>query len=151
MIGLCIITFFLCIIQISILLNIAVFQVTPNIVMILVIYIALFYGKTAMWVGFLTGLFLDLYSSSLGYNALVGTMVGYGVGSIGTRVYRETPILWMITLFVTSLFYETVIFASQKELSLFFFGRYIMPGALYTTIVGVIIFSILRRIKRKVK
>ena len=134
-----------CIIQVSVIRSVAIFQTTPNVALILVIYIALFYGKKAMWVGFFTGLFIDLYSSSLGCNALAGTLVGGGIGSFANRVYREDPILWIITLFGSSLVYDIIIFTVQKEMSLFFFGRYMITGALYTTVVGLIIFYVSRK------
>ncbi|MCK4352762.1 rod shape-determining protein MreD [candidate division WOR-3 bacterium] len=148
MIVLSILAFIFCIIQISILRSIAILQVIPDIVLIIVIYVALFHGKIAMWFGFFTGFFIDLYSSKLGYSALINTVIGYGIGNFASQFSREVPVLWVIMLFGGSLFQKMVLFAVQKELSLFFFGRYVILGSLYTTVVGVIIFFILRKIEQ---
>lgn len=146
MAKLVILTFIFCILQISILRSIAILQVIPNLLLILVLYIGLFHGKQASFFGFFGGLFIDLYNISMGWNALVNTMIGYGLGSVAPRLNKETPILWIAVIFVASLFHETISFATQKELSLFFWGRYIIPTSLYTTAMGVIIFMILRRL-----
>lgn len=145
MVALCVLGALFCILQLSILRNIAIFQVTPDIVLVLVIYAALFHGRAGMWLGFVTGLFIDLYSPVLGYNALMGTIIGYGIGVLSSRIYKEIPILWVIILFGCSLLHGVVTFAAEHELSLYFFMRYILSGAFYTTVVGMIIFYILRR------
>ena len=135
-----------CVIQISVLRGVAIAQITPDIVLVVVVYTALFHEKAGMWLGFATGIFIDLYSSSLGYNALMGTVIGYGVGRLSGRVYKETPLLWLILLFVSSLVHDVVIFASVQELSHRFFWRYIFFGALYTTAIGLIMFPALRKL-----
>ncbi len=144
MIKLCVITGIFCVIQVSVIRGIAIAQVTPNIVLVMVVYTALFHEKASIWFGFITGMFIDLYSAVPGYNALMGTVIGYGVGKLSSKVYKEVIFIWFILLFVSGLLHDTVIFASLNDLSNYFFWRYIFLGALYTTIFGVIMFYILR-------
>ena len=134
-----------CVMQVSILRGIAIAQITPDIVLVIVIYNALFHERAGMWFGFVTGIFIDLYSSSPGYNALMGTIIGYGIGRLSLRVYKEVPLLWIILLFISSLVQGTVIFAGTHQLSSYFFWRYILFGALYTTVIGLMIFYVLRK------
>jgi len=149
MVGLCVLGFIFCILQVSILRGLAIFQVTPDLILILLIYVALFRGKIAMWFGFAMGLFIDLYSATLGYNALVNTVIGYGIGSFAPYLYREMPVLWITILLGASLIHNFTISLAQREFSLFFFSRYIIPGSLYTVIVGLLLFSFLRRMAGK--
>lgn len=135
-----------CIIQVSILQSISIFQITPDIILALVVYAALFHGRIGMWLGFGTGLFIDLYSPILGYNALMGTIIGYGVGILSSKIYKELPFLWIIILLGCSLLHEVITFAAEHEFCLYFFGRYIVPSALYTTFMGLIIFYGLRKL-----
>jgi rod shape-determining protein MreD len=145
MVWLSIIAAVFCIIQVSILYTIAIFQVTPNIVLAIVIYSALVYPRAGIWIGFATGLFLDFYSPTLGYNALIGTIIGYGIGILSSKIYKDLLILWIIILFVCSLLNDIVIFISKHELYLYFFFRYILTGAIYTTVIGLIMFYLLKK------
>jgi rod shape-determining protein MreD len=127
--------------------HVAICGITPDVVLALVIYAALFHGKAGMWLGFGTGLFLDMYAPALGYNALMGTLIGYGVGAVSSRIYKELVLLWCITLFGGSLLHEIVIYAAEHELCWYFFMRYIVPGTIYTTVAGVGVFYVLRKLK----
>lgn len=133
-----------CILQISLVHSIAIFQTTPDLILIIVLYAALFYGEIGLWIGFGAGLFLDLYNLSLGYNALLLSLIAYGIGKLASRVYREAPILWITLIGVGSILKNLIMFAVQKELSFGLIFKYIIPEAIYTTIVGIVIFFIFK-------
>jgi rod shape-determining protein MreD len=136
-----------CVAQVTVIQSIGICQVIPNIVLAFIIYIALFRGGAGIWVGFVMGLFIDLYSPAFGYNALMGTIIGYGIRLLSLRIYKELPLLWSIILFSCSLLYGGVVFAASYGLSFYFFFRYIIGEALYTAVIGTIIFYCLRKIK----
>lgn len=147
MVRLCILAAIFCIIQVTILGSIAIFQVTPDIVLALVIYASLFHGRVGMGLGFATGLFIDLYSPIIGYNALMGAIIGYGIGVLSSKIYKELPLLWIIILFGCSLLHGVVTFAAEHELCPYFFIRYILPRGLYTTGIGLVMFYLLRKLE----
>lgn len=137
-------TLLFCILQITLVYSIAIFQATPDLILVIVIYSALFCGELGLWIGFGTGLFLDLYSLSLGYNALLLSLIAYVIGKLATRIYRDAPVIWITLISLSSLLKNIIIFAVQKELSLKLLLSYIVPEMLYTTIVGVIIFFLFK-------
>lgn len=132
------------ILQISLIHSIAICQITPDLILIIVIYAALFYGELGLWIGFSAGIFIDLYNMSLGYNTLLLSLIGYGVEKLANRVYRDAPILWITLIGISSLLRNIIIFTIQKELSFKFFFLYVLPEAIYTTIVGIAIFFIFK-------
>lgn len=131
--------------QVSVLRGLAILRVTPDIVIAFVVYTSLFHPDSSVLIGFVTGLLIDMYSSSPGYNALMGTLIGYGVGLLSGKIYKEVPLLWLILLFLSELVHEVVIFASIHQLSGYFFCRYIVLQSTYTVVVGLIMFYALRR------
>ncbi|MDD5529774.1 MAG: rod shape-determining protein MreD [bacterium] len=144
MIKLTLFAFLFFILQITIVNNIAIFHITPDIVLIIILYIALFYGEVGMWIGFGMGICLDLYNFSLGCNALMLSLIGYGAKELSGRIYRDAPLLWGILIISSSVIKNVIIFILQKELSFQLIMTYILPEAIYTTIVGIIIFYIFK-------
>ncbi|MDD2890262.1 MAG: rod shape-determining protein MreD [bacterium] len=144
MIKLIVSTFLFFIMQITIVNNIAIFHITPDIVLIVILYIALFYGEIGMWIGFGIGIFLDLYNFSLGCNALMLSLIGYGAKELSGRIYRDAPLLWGILIITSSVIKNIIIFIMQKELSFQLIITYILPEAIYTTVVGIILFYIFK-------
>ena len=147
MARLCAATAALLFVQVSVLPHVAILGVIPDVVLVLVIYAGLFHGRAGMWLGFVTGVFLDMCAPAFGYNALMGTLIGYGVGAVSSRIYKELVLLWAIMLFGGSLLHGIVIFAAEHELCWYFFLRYIVPGTVYTTVAGMGVFYLLRRLK----
>ncbi|MFA5033878.1 MAG: rod shape-determining protein MreD [bacterium] len=144
MIKLIVSTFLFFIMQITIVNNIAIFHITPDIVLIIILYIALFYGEIGMWIGFGIGIFLDLYNFSLGCNTLMLSLIGYGAKELSGRIYRDAPLLWGIIIITSSIIKNIIIFILQKELSFQLIMTYILPEAIYTTVVGIVIFYIFK-------
>src|SRR3989304_567894 len=55
--------------------------------------------QVGMIVGFFSGLFIDLYEPQfLGLNALINTSIGFLIGSIAERLYRERILSQFLTL-----------------------------------------------------
>jgi rod shape-determining protein MreD len=143
-----VIVFFLAaLIEVTLIESIKVLSVKPSLFLIAVIYIALFWGKRpGMWFGFAAGLFLDLFAPQhMGLNTLLFTSVGFLVGSMAASLYREKFLSQVLILLFVSLMESLIYFAlssGSPEAFLEFFLRYGIPGALYTTVAGAIVFYV---------
>ena len=135
-----------CIVQISIIRSLAICQVTPDIVLIMVIYTAFFHKRKAMLIGFVTGIFLDLYNQNLGVNALTFTIIGYTAEILSSKIYRELPLMWIIAMFSYAILLGITRAFAEHQMGAYFFIRYTIPTALYSTIAGLIIIYVLSKI-----
>lgn len=143
---LAVVAFFFCLIQASVIFSIRILDVIPNLIIIILIYIALFYGWVAMYFGFFMGLFQDFYSTSnLGYNTLINTNIGYLLGILSSYIYKDNVFFQAVIIFGISLLTSFLLSLFGRELSIFNFWRYIVPSSLYTTVIGVPIFLLLRK------
>lgn len=77
------------IVQVNFLNFISIFGVTPNIVIILIVSIALLEGRIhGAAVGFSVGLCMDaVIGVALGYQALLGMLLGFALGNINKRFF----------------------------------------------------------------
>ncbi len=142
-----IIAVFFCLIQSTVIKFISIGSAVPNIILILICYVALFHGRRAMWYGFGTGLFVDLYSiKGFGYNTLVNTIIGWLLGFIGQYLYKKQLLSQVVTLFVTSCIHDLIIAIPGADLSFYTFYSKILPSSLYTTFIGVILFYLFQKI-----
>lgn len=137
--------FFAAIIEVTLLDSLQVISVKPNLFLVALILISLFWGRSpGMWFGFASGIFLDLFSPEhMGLNALILTSAGFLIGSLATTLYQEKYISQILVLLFVSLAESLLYFAfSSGGPSSFirFFVRYGVPGAIYTSVVGAAIF-----------
>lgn len=132
-----------CVIQSGIIRTAASNHITPNLITILIVYIALFHAESSMPFpfSFSMGLYTDIYSPSLGYNALIYTVIAYLLGVSSNYIYKTNPLSQGVALFVVSTLHNFVIHFPS-------FGRSTILESLYTTILGIIIFFLLRRIDK---
>ncbi|MFQ5905003.1 MAG: rod shape-determining protein MreD [bacterium] len=136
---------FAAIVEATLLDRIEVLSVKPDLFLIAVIYISLFWGRSpGMWFGFASGVYLDLFSPRhMGLNTLLLTCIGFLIGSLASRLYREKYLSQILILVFVSLAESLLYFAlSSGSLNDFvaFFLRYGLPGVLYTAIVGAAVF-----------
>lgn len=143
--------------QVTVLNMFKFFGLTPNIIIILVVSIALLEGKIqGAVVGFISGLCLDaVVGRSLGFYALFGMFLGLALGNINKRFFKENILVMGICTFVSSIVYESVIVITNN----LFFTRinftetlvhYIIPEACINSIAGIIIFIIIIRLMKRI-
>jgi rod shape-determining protein MreD len=132
-----------CIVQSGILRAAASIHVTPNLIIILIVYLALFHAGSSIpySFSFCMGLYTDIYSSSLGYNALIYIIMAYLLGLSSNYIYKANPLSQGAALFIVSSLHNFVIYFPS-------FGKSAILESLYTTILGIIIFSLFRRIDK---
>lgn len=137
--------FVLLVLQMVLAPRISIGEIAPDFPLLIVAYFAVNRGALQGSIaGFVVGLIQDLFNPALlGLNALVKSVVGYGLGIAGTKAEHEN------LLFVGGLL--TVAAAANDFFYLFFFtgldlGRFFvlwvtisLPSAVYTALLGVVL------------
>ncbi|MDO5381831.1 MAG: rod shape-determining protein MreD [Eubacteriales bacterium] len=126
---------------------ISIGNIAPNLLIILPVLFGFFNGKNeGMYLGFVSGMFYDLFSSSLfGFSALIFVYVGYLSGMF-YKEYEKVEILIPLAIVIISDFaYEFMMcigmFLLHGRLNMgYFISRFIMPEVVYTAIVTLVIY-----------
>ena len=132
--------------QISVVNLIEVGGLTPNLMIILVVWITLSEGQfVGLLAGFLAGLVFDIATFDLiGTNALAQTVNAFIAGffhKVGKEDLTLKRFSFIITVFISSVSHNLVYFflyLKLSELDFFsFFFKYGIATSLYTTVFGV--------------
>jgi len=137
--------------QINLRERIELFGGTPDLNIILLVFLSLSYGRgVALSFGFLAGLFLDaLAPHFLGATALLGSVTGYLLGSLKAKLLIEN--LWVragisVAIFCLWEVFLILLYPSGGPGS---FGNYLrgqlFPGAVYTYLVALLFFWIFQK------
>lgn len=135
--------------------HVAIFGVTPNLLLLVVITLAFVEGSSAgATVGFIAGLLMDLLSSGpIGGWALVMSVVGYLSGSLRRNLFAEgwlAPVtVGVITALVADFAYllvVTVIGVGPAFWSAL--GRLVLPRAVYNAVLVMLVYPWLARFLR---
>lgn len=130
----------------------SVFGVQPDLVLILVVFFALFSGSSGgAFFGFLGGLAQDaLVGQYLGLNALTKLVIGYSVAQIERKVYKDYPLLPVIIVFMVSVAGQIIVFlllapfSVEPPFSAVFF-KMVLPAGGYNSLVAGLTYSRFRR------
>ncbi len=124
-------------------------SITPNLLLILCVSMGLMRGKkSGLWVGFFSGLLIDLFYGSLfGFYALIYMYVGYFSG-YACRIYYDDDV--KVPMFLVAgmdFFYNIAVYALQFLLRGrlgfgTYFTRIIIPEIFYTTFLTLIVYRI---------
>lgn len=144
---------FLVILQTTVLNRLSILGIKPDLLFILVVFLALHQGPIfGAGYGFLAGILLDIFSPvPLGTNALSKTVLGFLAGALAPFLYFETPLIQGLLLFL-GMFLEGLIFflllsslhlAPSFPYSLLYI---ILPASLYTSFLTPLFFYIFKRI-----
>lgn len=136
--------------------RVAVGEISPDFLLLLVAYFAIHRRPTQGAVtGFLIGLFQDLFNPGLlGLNALTKSVTGYGLAVAGSKYERESAVFLLMLFAVAAAAHDFLylLFFTRLEL-----GRFIilwftvaLPSALYTAVWGVLIHKVTRFVEGKV-
>lgn len=142
------------ILQSTLLKLVAVRQIQPDLVVLVLFYVALLEGSFGATIaGFCIGLVQDVYApETLGLNALCKSLVGFGLGYCQRGVFMESLVARALILFVAVLAHDILYFLifSWPEVGrgLVLLVRFGLPTALYTALVGYLIFYLIRRKER---
>lgn len=129
--------------------------VTPNFLLLVVITLALTEGATAgATAGFVAGLLFDLLGTgSVGPMALVFSVTGYFAGLLHEQMFAEGWLLPLTVLGIAALASEVAygaILGVLGEGAPFWrmFATRMLPGAIYNTVLAVLIYPWLARFLR---
>lgn len=154
--GILILVFFL--LQITIGRSIAVASVAPNLLLILVSEFGFIRGqKAGIWVGFFSGLILDIYyGDAIGFYALLYMVIGYLNGFFHQLYYDEDITLPIGLLTGSNLLYGFLVyvirFLLRNRLSLsYYFPHVIVAETVYTLLIAVLVYQPILKINRVIE
>lgn len=125
-----------------------------DLAIIILVYLALRYGRSCgMVFGFLIGFLYDVFTpDTLGLGALVKCLIGFTLGSFKDNLYLESlyskGAVVFLTLLLNDLFYYTAT-TGLSDSTLEVLTRYSLPSAVYTSVIGMLIFLLAARIHQK--
>ncbi|MFZ3170570.1 MAG: rod shape-determining protein MreD [Carboxydocellales bacterium] len=130
----------------------SVWGVQPDLVLVLVVFFALFSGSSGgAFFGFLGGLAQDALSGQyLGLNAFSKMITGYIVAQLERKIYKDYPLIPVLVVFVVSLASHTLIFllllpiTTQPTFTELYI-REILPAAAYNCLIAGLTYSKFRQ------
>lgn len=145
-------------IQSTILANIELGTVRPNLLLIVVTAFGFIRGKkTGIWVGVICGLFADVFwGNLLGFYTLIYVIIGYINGSFRRLFYDEDIKLPLALVGMSELIYGIMVyfcmFMLQGEFDfIYYLFHIILPELVYTVLVTLVLYQIILRFNRRLE
>lgn len=129
---------------------------TPD--MVLVLLVVLLKDRkvpTAVVIGFLLGFLQDLGNASyLGMNAMSKSIIAYGIARYASGYLPDNTLFKGLLIFIAALLGDLVILnitSSFNPVQVFVsFFRYSLLSALYSALIGIVVFNLLRLLPQRV-
>ena len=141
------------ILQITIVPELTVFGINPNVILIVVCSIAFLFGGTSGGiVGFFCGMLIDLYyGRNIGFNALLYLYIGIVLGSFNKRIFKDNYFVILIFMIFTTFIYEFIIYVYSaiiysQGIDLLNFISNVIILILVNTVISFFIYPILLKI-----
>lgn len=132
--------------------------VVPNILIMITAASGLMYGrKLGMFSGFVGGLMIDaMFNSVIGLTILIYSFIGYVNGMLNKLYFKERLYIPVIAIVLSDLAYGVLYYVCRFMLRgrmdfLFYLMHVMIPEAVYTLIIGVPIYLLMRQIKEHFK
>jgi rod shape-determining protein MreD len=144
------------VIQVTAIRHMAVAGCTPDLMIILLVALVLERGPVlAVVIGFLLGFLQDLGNASfLGMNALAKSILAYGVSRVGGGLFPENVLYRGLIVFAACIVNDIIVLPIATSFSVgdmvVSFFRYSLLSALYTALLGVVIYALLELLTRRV-
>lgn len=130
-------------------------SISPNLLIVAVSAFGFMRGrKEGMFIGFFTGLLLDIFSSSiLGMNALLYMYIGYINGMFRKRFYPEDIKLPMLLIAGSDLscnliiYFFLFLFRNRYDFN-YYFLHLMIPELVYTMFVTIFLYFIILKVNR---
>ena len=129
--------------------EIAIYGISPDAVLLVLVYIGISGGQIqGTLFGFFSGFLMDVYDpQAMGVNALANSLIGFAVGYSRVGVVAEDLRVQALLLFLAGLLHDVIYFVfyawSTPSDILSLIARYGVGSAVYTSAVGTLIFVIL--------
>lgn len=154
-VGLCIVCFIL---QITMFKALEIASVSPNLLVVLVAALGFMNGKReGIFIGFLSGLFVDLYfSPALGLYSFLYMLIGYFNGCFRKEFFPDDIKLPMVMIaisdFMLNIFIYGLMFLFRGDLRFGFYVANIMvPELVYTLVVSILLYLIILKINQRIE
>jgi rod shape-determining protein MreD len=124
----------------------------PDLLLLLVVFFAIFFGPAAgAEAGFAAGLLKDAYSLDIfGVNIVLLSLMGFVVGILSPKLFRESKLTQSLLVLVSSVFIMTIhyfissmIFKNSYTAFWDYLCRLILPSGFYTAVFSAFLFPIL--------
>ena len=130
----------------------------PNLLLILVFSFGFIRGSVeGMLIGFFCGLLSDVFFGNIiGLSAMLYAILGYGMGMIGNLYYTDFVNMPLILCLLSTLIYDLGIYvlsfllAGQRGFGAYL-SRVALPELLYTGLMTLILYPLLRRAERLIE
>lgn len=133
-------------------------SISPNLLIVAASSFGFMRGrKEGMWIGFFSGLLLDLFFGSvIGFYALVYAYIGYVNGFFRKRFFPDDIKLPLILIATSDLSYNMLVYFFLFFLrGRFRFGYYflhiMLPELVYTILVTIVLYFIILKINQKLE
>lgn len=133
-------------------------SISPNLLIVVTSSFGFMRGKKeGLWIGFFSGLLIDIfYGDVLGFYSLIYMCIGYTNGFFHKFFYDVDVKLPMILITGSDLIYGFIIyvflFLLRNRLDfIYYLVHIIIPEAVYTVAVTIILYRVIRHINRKLE
>lgn len=132
---------------------IALINIMPNLLLIIVVSMAYIKGRNyGMLTGFIVGLLLDLtFGNLIGLYALIYVTIGFLAGYSNAIYSEDDYVLPVVLIAIGDLLYNLIYYVFEFLLRgkldiLFYFRRIILPEIIYTVLASVFIYKLIHMI-----
>jgi len=128
--------------------EIELFGARPDLMVLVVVYGSLLVGgRAAIVAGFLMGVASDAdIPTYLGLNALALSVTGLATERVWNHLVRASLLVQCAVIFAATMLHDVIYYLGYYRNHLDLFGRFIIrysiPGAIYTAVLGVLIFAV---------
>ncbi len=130
--------------------------VVPNFLIVITAISGFMHGrKVGMFAGVICGIFMDfIYADIMGINILIYTVIGYLNGMQSKVYFKKDMLMPLLSITVSDLLYGMIYyvfrFLLRGRLALpVYFKEIIVPEAVYTLIVGIVVYKIAHWLDKK--
>ena len=131
--------------------------IKPDLVLIIVISVALLRGaREGAATGFFAGILKDLmFGKVFGARALEGLLLGFTVGVLNKRLYKENVVVVVLLTFIFSFCLGVIIgllniFMGAQENILTLLKTIIVAEAVYNSVASIFVYYIVYRVNAKI-
>jgi rod shape-determining protein MreD len=134
--------------QSSGILTLNIYTASTVLMLPLTVYIGFYFGGlTGAVFGFVSGILLDVFSSTLCYNTVCMTLIGFVCGMLMNYLFNRNLAAAIVMNFSAAIIYFVVkwliFYAFFDPLPSFVLLRYTLPSAIYTAVCGIVIYFII--------
>ncbi len=133
-------------------------SISPNLLIVATSAFGFMRGrKEGMWIGFFSGLLLDLFFGSvIGFYALVYAYIGYVNGFFRKRFFPDDIKLPLILISASDLSYNMLVyfflfFLRGRFRFCYYFLHIMLPELVYTILVTIVLYFVILKINQKLE